>query len=47
MMKNAEYYNSNQLITSNFDFLKLVKVKDLLDSKSKGFVFILDYSMRL
>lgn len=29
MMKNAEYYNSNQLITANFDFLKLVKVKDL------------------
>lgn len=47
MMKHAEYYNSNQLITANFDFLKLVKVKELLDSKSKGFVFILDYSMRL
>lgn len=24
MMKHAEYYNSNQLITANFDFLKLV-----------------------
>ena len=24
MMKHTEYYNSNQLITANFDFLKLV-----------------------